>query len=88
MPARQSFLITGGAFQLAKLSSINGWNANGARQSTGNLPEQTDNLRSYATFSVLTGWSGNYRSICTKCPFLLSPSFPLQTRLHDTLHSK
>ena len=28
-------------------------------------------LRRYSTFSVPTSWNGNYRSICTKFPFLL-----------------
>ena len=79
------FKITGGAFHLAKIFGITGWNANGALQSTGNFPEQTDNLRSYVTFSVLTGWSRNYRAIWTKFPFLPPP---LQTRLHNTLDSK
>ena len=36
-----------------------------------NFPEQTDYLRRYFSFCIPTGWNGNYRSICTKFPFLL-----------------
>ena len=60
------------AFHLGKISGSTGLNANGARSSTGNFPEQTDDLLRNSPFSVPTGWNKNSRSFCA---ILFRPAF-------------
>ena len=40
----ESYKKTRGTFHLGKMSGSTGLNANGARSSTGNFPQQTDDL--------------------------------------------
>ena len=63
---------TWGAFHLGKISGSTGLNANGTRNSTGNFPEQADDLLKNSPFSFPTGWNRNSRSVFA---ILFRPAF-------------
>ena len=55
-----------GAFHLGKISGSIGLNGNGTLCSTGNFPNQTDDLPRYSTSFAPASWNRNFRSIIIK----------------------